>query len=153
MPLLPPLQPLLMVDMKSILLEVTDTADDPSIYKLLECIGGVPLAASLLANLLRDGLETPSGLWKRWESERTSMIETGGHDRLSSLDVSIRLSIDSPRMTDYYFTKHILAILALLPNGFPEYSNLHYSLEAELRLRGYLYETSIQALKRVALVR
>jgi tetratricopeptide (TPR) repeat protein len=148
----PPLQPLSMVHMKSILLEITDTANDPCVYKLLECIGGIPLAASLLANLLRDDLETPSGLWSRWESERTSMIETGGQDRLSSLDVSIHLSIESPRMNACPSAKTILALLALLPNGFPEDSSLRSCLGENLAKKGHSYERSIQALKRVALV-
>jgi GTPase SAR1 family protein len=151
-PLLPPLVPLSIVHMKSILVNIADTADNPSIHKLLECIGGVPLAAFLLANLLRDGLETPSGLWSRWESESTSMIETGGQDRLSSLDTSIQLSIDSPRMKACPSAKLILSILALLPNGFPEDLNLRLRLGEKLAEMEHSYERSIQALKRVALI-
>jgi tetratricopeptide (TPR) repeat protein len=151
-PLLPPLVPLSIDHMQSILLDIADAADNPVTRKLLECIGGVPLAASLLANLLRDGVETPAGLWRRWESERTSMIETGGQDRLSNLDISIQLSIESPRMKACPSAKSVLSILALLPNGFPEDSNLRCCLGEKLTQIGHLYEQSIQALKRVALI-
>ncbi|KAF8967329.1 hypothetical protein BDZ97DRAFT_2073670 [Flammula alnicola] len=87
--------------------------------KLLIEVDGIPLAVKLLASLLRDG-ESSDNLWRRWERERTEMIEIGNPDRLSNLDTSIQLSLNSPRMRADNNAAAVLGMLSLLPDGFPD---------------------------------
>jgi hypothetical protein len=150
-PLLQPLEPLSLQDSKRILSSIADIQDNEYTDKLLAVAGGIPLTATLIANLLRDELETPASLWSRWRHEKTSMLETGG-DRHSSLDVSIQVSLLSPRMKVCQYAIPLLAMLALLPNGFPDDGTLRSTIRYKLSDIGQSYDESIQALKRVALV-
>jgi hypothetical protein len=77
--------------------EIADKAIDDDVEKLLQNIEVIPLAAKLIASIIRDDLnETPSGLSSRWSWEKTSLIETGGEHRLTSLDCSINRLGRSP---------------------------------------------------------
>jgi tetratricopeptide (TPR) repeat protein len=89
---------------------------------LLEEVGGLPLAAMILAHKVKDGTRT-SNLRKRWPQEKTSLFEIGhSGSRNSSLDATIGLSIQY--VQEAPFARHLLSILAVLPNGLPEESQL-----------------------------
>lgn len=84
-PLLPPLTRL----PASSMLEVLDHAasgqvnlQDADVKQLMNEIDGLPLAATLLGHLLRDGIETPESLQRRWSKENTKMLETSENHRL-----------------------------------------------------------------------
>ena len=113
-PLFPVLQPLQLDDSMQILTNaaahenVTVTTSDEHICKLIQEVKGVPLTATLLGHLLRDGVETGESLWNRWQDEHTSMIKTDDNDRLYSLDVSIQLSMNCWYMNKVPDAKELL---------------------------------------------
>ncbi|KAF9477259.1 hypothetical protein BDN70DRAFT_922737 [Pholiota conissans] len=123
---LPPLSTLSSSSARIILQKISPShVVDDYTEKLLDAIEGIPLAIMLISNLLRDW-ERAQTLWKRWLKEQTSMIETGGEDRESSLNASIALSVHSPRMTKDPDAQTLLAALSLPPHvigkGFPGYA-------------------------------
>jgi tetratricopeptide (TPR) repeat protein len=149
-PLLGPLGELSMQDTQQIVNEIADVESDEHTDMLLNAMGGIPLAATLFASLIRDALETSATLWNRWQYERTSILETGGLDRHSSLDVSIHISINSPRMRACPSAIDVLSLLAFLPAGFPE--SLIPDLSFELSSIGLNTDGAIQTLKRASLI-
>ncbi|KAJ7595841.1 hypothetical protein C8J56DRAFT_1022350 [Mycena floridula] len=121
--------------------------DDSEVAELLESLGHMPLAVTLMAKL---GKETE---WKSRElldSFRTAgptmLGPNNGSDSRHSINVSIRLSLDSPLMqrTPDAFT--LLIIISMLPSGTtprhlqkywaPSLSNLPAALQA-------LFDTSL----------
>lgn len=69
--------------------------------------------------------ETPVALLERWDSEHTSMLTRGREHRLSSLDISIKVSLDGPGMRSNPAAEDLLGLLALLPDGVQ--NNKHLS--------------------------
>ncbi|KAJ7248825.1 hypothetical protein C8J57DRAFT_1672697, partial [Mycena rebaudengoi] len=93
-----PLKPLSNMAAWQTFIEVADEGhDDASIKELLELTGNLPLAVSLIANVL--GLKE-------------------GYDQRSSLDISIMLSYTSSRMTPG--AQELLSILSMLPDGLAD---------------------------------
>jgi hypothetical protein len=117
-PLLPPLEKLNDANSK-LIFETICGEVDVFVEKLLKAIDGIPLAVTLVSALLQEGNETSESLWARWERTRTKVLENGGKDRLSNLDRSIHLSVYGPRMQADPNTILILAMLSILPDGFP----------------------------------
>jgi hypothetical protein len=75
----------------------------------------VPLAIELLSHLSQ---VTPSELlWEEWNSKQIKAIQTGQENRLSSLEYSIQLSVNSGRMKANPAAKNILGVLSMLPDG------------------------------------
>jgi tetratricopeptide (TPR) repeat protein len=92
-----------------------EMAGDPNLNALLEEVGFVPLAISLMAHAAQ-GETNLSGLWRRWKEERTAMLKRGGgQHRLTNLELSYQLSLTSPRVSPE--ARRLLALLAQLPNG------------------------------------
>ena len=73
--------------------------DDPLLPDVLRALDGWPLAIELFA-AQADGLAGLAATWRRWQAERTAMLDRGETipGRLSSLAVSLAFSLDSPRM-------------------------------------------------------
>ncbi|KAF8207505.1 hypothetical protein K438DRAFT_1755545 [Mycena galopus ATCC 62051] len=115
-PFLSPLQPLSDDAAKQTFMEITDhsyTFEEAK--ELLQFTDNMPLAVDLIAHLTE--CEGMSNVLVRWETEKTSMLSMG-FDRRSSLDVSIGLSLSSPRITPE--SKELLSLLSILPNGLSE---------------------------------
>ncbi|KAF8801655.1 hypothetical protein BYT27DRAFT_7197881 [Phlegmacium glaucopus] len=112
---LPPLQP---VDLESALaiFKTISHKEDEYATKLIKAVDCVPLAVTLMANLASVDGETTEALWLRWNEESTSMVERG-LDRLSSLEISVQVSLSSPRMQHDPSAAAFLSLLALLPDG------------------------------------
>ena len=88
---------------------------DRRLDELLSAIDHVPLAISLLA-ALAEGEPDLEGLWRRWQDERTAMLQrAGGRDRLTNIELSYEVSWTGPRMTSA--GRRLLSLLALLPAG------------------------------------
>ena len=117
-PLFPPLEKLSDANSKLIFETICGPVDE-FVDKLLKAIDGIPLAVTLVSALLQEGNETSGSLWARWEKTRTTVVENGGKDRLSNLDTSIHLSVYGPRMQADPNAISILAMLSILPDGFP----------------------------------
>jgi tetratricopeptide (TPR) repeat protein len=99
-----------------------DTVDNYDSFagKLLKAVDYVPLAVSLLAHLAQS--ESPEMLLKGWNEKQTEFIQRDAGDRaqknkLSNLEYSIRLSIDSGRMRNNTSAKEMLGVLSMLPDG------------------------------------
>ena len=85
--------------------------------KLIDAVDCLPLAVTLLGSLAE--VSTAETLWERWQKENIALIEKEKGDKLASLEFSISLSFKSNRMAADGFSKRLLGILSLLPDGMP----------------------------------
>ena len=125
---------------------------DEFVEKLLGAVDGILLAISLISTLLQEGNESSKSLWGRWAKAQSGVLENGGNDRLSSLDTSIHLSVYGPRMQADPKTIEILAMLSVLPDGFPDNEMALEKLESHLP-EGYNYRKALLTMRRVSLVK
>ncbi|KAJ7715006.1 hypothetical protein B0H14DRAFT_3171353 [Mycena olivaceomarginata] len=115
-PFLLPLQPLSDDAARQTFVEITDNVyDEKDIAQILRFTDNMPLVVDLIAHLA--DYEGLSNVLARWETERTALISVG-HDRKSNLDVSISLSLSSPRITSE--SKELLSLLSILPDGLSD---------------------------------
>jgi hypothetical protein len=77
----------------------------------------LPLAINLLAHLVDS--DSCSNVLSRWQEEKTSVISQG-YDRRSNLDLSISLSLSSPRLAYSPHSLDLLSLLAILPDGLSD---------------------------------
>ncbi|KAJ6461503.1 hypothetical protein C8R47DRAFT_1159459 [Mycena vitilis] len=117
-PFLPPLSPLEQDAARQIFIDIADDVHDPDeVDQVLALTDNMPLAISLLAHLAdADGCST---VLLRWEEERTSAL-SNGWDRKSNLDLSIALSLSSPRLRRFPHANKLLSLLSMLPNGLSD---------------------------------
>ncbi|KAJ7315600.1 hypothetical protein DFH08DRAFT_1039809 [Mycena albidolilacea] len=114
-PFLPPLEPLDQDAAQKIFMDITDGVHEPTeAKKVLALTGNMPLAIDLLANLV--DTEGCSTVLFRWEQEKTSLI-SDGYDKISNLNLSIALSLSSPRLNTLPQAKDLLSLLSMLPDG------------------------------------
>ena len=85
--------------------------------KLIDAVDCLPLAVTLLGSLAE--VSTAETLWDRWQKENIALIEKEKGGKLASLEFSVSLSFKSNRMAADGFSKRLLGILSLLPNGMP----------------------------------
>ncbi|KAJ7817531.1 P-loop containing nucleoside triphosphate hydrolase protein, partial [Mycena leptocephala] len=117
-PFLLPLQPLGHDAAWQTFIEIADDSHNPEeVEKVLLLTANMPLAISLLANLADS--EGCANLLARWEKEKTSLI-SDGFDKGSNLDLSISLSISSPRLKSYPQSLDLLSVLSMLPDGLSD---------------------------------
>ncbi|KAI0297118.1 P-loop containing nucleoside triphosphate hydrolase protein [Russula brevipes] len=108
MPLLPPLMTLDHDSAKSVWVHTADNYDAFA-EELIKSVDYVPLAVTLLAHLAQ--ATSPEILLKQWHKEQTQFIHTSQANRLSNLEYSIQLSIDSGRMRANPSAKEMLGVL------------------------------------------
>jgi len=65
----------------------------PGLSELIEVTDGLPLAITLMATQAQ--YTSCEILLRRWNDKRTAMLRRGAENRLSSLDVSIQISLES----------------------------------------------------------
>ncbi|TFY54735.1 hypothetical protein EVG20_g9586 [Dentipellis fragilis] len=113
----PFLEPVTPLSLEAALLtfEAISGKRDDYALKLVQAVECVPLAVYLLAYLAQS--EGTADVWGCWEAEHTSMIHRRAIDQLSSVDFSIMLSLQSPRMTADPDALVLLGILSMLPDG------------------------------------
>ncbi|KAJ6473985.1 P-loop containing nucleoside triphosphate hydrolase protein [Mycena vitilis] len=125
-PFLPPLSPLEKDAARQTFIDIADDVHNPQeVDKVLALTDNMPLAISLLANLVDS--EGCSMVLSRWKDEKTSMISDGHHKR-SNLDLSISLSLSSPRLKTYPSSLQLLSLLSMLPNGLSDVELLQSNL-------------------------
>ncbi|KAJ6509627.1 P-loop containing nucleoside triphosphate hydrolase protein, partial [Mycena vulgaris] len=117
-PFLPPLEPLSQDAARQTFIDIADDIHASSdIEKILSLTGNMPLAIDLLSHMV--DTEGCTSTLNRWEAENTSLISEG-HDRRSNLDLSISLSLSSPRITLLPQAKDLLSLLSMLPDGLSD---------------------------------
>ncbi|KAJ7620694.1 P-loop containing nucleoside triphosphate hydrolase protein, partial [Mycena polygramma] len=117
-PLSPPLRPLEQDAARQMFIDIADDAHNPDeVDQVLALTDNMPLAISLLAHVADS--ESCSTVLSRWEEEKTSMISYGW-DRKSNLDLSISLSLSSPRLKPFPHSHQLLSLLSMLPNGLSD---------------------------------
>ncbi|KAJ7120293.1 P-loop containing nucleoside triphosphate hydrolase protein [Mycena epipterygia] len=117
-----------------------DFHDTEDISKLLSLTDNMPLAVDLIAHLVDQ--EGCDDVMTRWETEKTSLL-SHGHDRRSNLDISITLSLSSPRLSSG--AKDLLSLLSILPDGLSNAQLIQTKLSIKnvLEGRSILLRTSL----------
>ncbi|KAJ7888425.1 P-loop containing nucleoside triphosphate hydrolase protein, partial [Mycena olivaceomarginata] len=142
-PFLLPLKPL---DLKAAHLTFIDITDDKhdleEVDKILSLTDNMPLAINLLAHLVDS--EGCSNVLLRWEKEKTSVI-SNGFDKRSNLDLSISLSLSSPRMKLLPQSQELLSLLGMLPDGLSDVDLVQSKLPLEhpLKCKAVLKSTAL----------
>ncbi|KAJ7849917.1 hypothetical protein B0H13DRAFT_1563276, partial [Mycena leptocephala] len=115
-PFLPLLKPLEQAAARQTFIDIADNTHDPEqVDKVLSLTDNMPLAISLIAHLVDS--EGCSHVLFHWEEEKTSLI-SDGYDRTSNLDLSISLSLSSPRLNSHSIA--LLSLLSMLPDGLSD---------------------------------
>ncbi|KAJ7477514.1 hypothetical protein FB451DRAFT_190982 [Mycena latifolia] len=117
-PFLQPLQPLAQDAARKTFIDIVDdgyTIED--IDKILLLADNMPLAIDLIAHLVDyDGFDS---VMKHWETERTSLLSEG-RNKGSNLDLSISMSLESPRLASVPHARDLLSLLSVLPDGLSD---------------------------------
>ncbi|KAJ7614946.1 hypothetical protein FB45DRAFT_684254, partial [Roridomyces roridus] len=125
-PFMPPLTPLSNDAARQTFIDIADdfhTTKDMD--KILGFTDNMPLAVDLAAHLVaNEGCET---VLARWETEKTAMLSEG-LDRRSNLDVSIGVSLSSPRIQALPGAQDLLSLLSILPDGLSQVELVQVSL-------------------------
>ncbi|KAJ7321375.1 P-loop containing nucleoside triphosphate hydrolase protein, partial [Mycena albidolilacea] len=128
-PFLRALQPL---DQQAARLTFADIADSghsqEEVDQILSLTDNMPLAISLLAHLA--DTEGCSAVLSCWDKENTSLISEGS-DKRSNLDLSISLSLSSPRMQLFPQSQELLSLLSMLPDGLADVDLIQSKLPLE----------------------
>ncbi|KAJ7618672.1 hypothetical protein FB45DRAFT_932185 [Roridomyces roridus] len=115
-PFLGPLKTLSESEAHQIFSDIAGTLhNDEQVKALLDLTGNLPLAVSLMANVA--SYESCESILAQWKTSSTTLL-TAGSDTTSSLDISIQLSFESPRMTAD--ARNLLSLLSLLPDGLSD---------------------------------
>ncbi|KAJ7495147.1 hypothetical protein FB451DRAFT_1019488, partial [Mycena latifolia] len=128
-PFLQPLQPLAQDAARKTFIDIVDdgyTVED--IDKILLLTDNMSLAIDLLAHLVDyDGMDS---VMQHWETDRTSLLSEG-HNKGSNLDLSISMSLDSPRLASVPHARRLLSLLSILPDGLADADLLQSRLPIE----------------------
>ncbi|KAJ7832675.1 hypothetical protein B0H14DRAFT_2591945 [Mycena olivaceomarginata] len=115
-PFLQPLTPFSNAAAWQVFVDIAEDHHESSkVQQLLDITGNLPLAVSLMANIV--GYEGWDQTLSHWNEENTHLL-SNGYDQRSSLDISIMLSYSSPRMT--CGAQELLSLLSMLPDGLSE---------------------------------
>ncbi|KAJ7223417.1 hypothetical protein GGX14DRAFT_307667, partial [Mycena pura] len=125
-PFLPALKPLPLDAARQTFADITDNVDDAKdIDKILLFTDNMPLAINLIAYLVDyEGLST---VLTRWETDKT-LILSEGYDTKSNLELSISVSLSSPRITSSPHARSLLSLLSVLPDGLSDVELLQSKL-------------------------
>ncbi|KAJ7190433.1 P-loop containing nucleoside triphosphate hydrolase protein, partial [Mycena pura] len=117
-PFLKPLSPLAYDAARKTFIDIAGVDHDINdMDKILHLTDNMPLAIDLMAHLVNS--EECATVLSRWDTEKTSLV-SDGYDRRSNLDISIALSISSPRVASVSGTKDLLCLLSMLPDGISD---------------------------------
>ncbi|KAJ7457755.1 hypothetical protein FB451DRAFT_1509045 [Mycena latifolia] len=117
-PFLEPLKPLTQDAARQTFIDIADDGHTfEEIDKILVLVDNMPLAIDLIAHVV--DAQGFASVLDRWEKERTSLLSEG-HDRQSNLDLSISLSLESPRMLASPEAQELLSLLSILPDGLSD---------------------------------
>ncbi|KAJ7831321.1 hypothetical protein B0H14DRAFT_2515376 [Mycena olivaceomarginata] len=117
-PFLRPLSPLSPSAAHQTFIEIADGINDISeVDQLLEITDNIPLAVQLVANVAASkGVQATLDHWK---IESTALLSAGCNKR-SNLELSIKLSLSSPRLASLPHAVDLLSLMALLSDGISD---------------------------------
>ncbi|KAJ7435194.1 hypothetical protein FB451DRAFT_1136535 [Mycena latifolia] len=142
-PFLEPLKPLAQNAARQMVIDIVDDGHAlEDIDKILFLADNMPLAIDLIAHLVDyEGFEN---VLCRWDTEKTSLISEG-HNKSSNLDLSISLSLASPRIRSMPQSQDLLSLLSILPDGISDMELLQYQLPINniLACKSTLLRTSL----------
>lgn len=118
---LDPIEPLSLSAARQAFTSIRSKHIDDRLDDLLRAVDCVPLPVVLLASYGQRGFST-SKLLEIWNEKQTRLLDDGV-DRLSNLDISLRISLDSPPMKARPDALMLLSMIAHLPGGIV-YDNL-----------------------------
>lgn len=140
-PFIPPLTPLDTTAARLTFTTISDTPEnDPHLEQLLKALDNLPLAITLMANLAQ--AETPAVLLRRWSLENTTML-TRGPDHRSSLEISIKISLDGPRMRQNLDANRLLRLLSILPQGSKDLEDIAPNIQNVHKAAGVLKQVGL----------
>ncbi|KAJ7779651.1 P-loop containing nucleoside triphosphate hydrolase protein, partial [Mycena metata] len=117
-PFLQPLPPLAQDAARKMFIDIADDKHSlEAVDQVLSLTDNMPLSISLLAHLV--DIEGCKEILSRWEKEKTSLI-SDGYDKRSNLQLSISISLSSPRIVSMLQSQGLLALLAMLPDGLSD---------------------------------
>ncbi|KAJ7042291.1 hypothetical protein C8F04DRAFT_1295353 [Mycena alexandri] len=117
-PFLLPLPPLAQDAARKMFMDIADDKHSlEAVDRVLGLTDNMPLSISLLAHLV--DVEGCPQILSRWDTEKTSLISEG-YDRRSNLELSISLSLSSPRIASKPQSQDLLALLSMLPDGLSD---------------------------------
>jgi hypothetical protein len=126
-----------------IFVDIADSGhSQEEVDRILSLTDNMPLAISLLAHLA--DTEGCSNVLSRWEKEKTSLISEG-FDKRSNLDLSISLSLSSPRIQFLPHSQELLSLLSMLPDGLADSDLIQSNLPIDniLKCKGALKSTAL----------
>ncbi|KAJ7018861.1 hypothetical protein C8F04DRAFT_1015870 [Mycena alexandri] len=142
-PFLAPLLPLSQTAARQTFIAIADDVHNMhDVDNVLSLTDNLPLAINLIAHLVdSEGCLT---VLSRWEHEKTSIISEG-YDRKSNLDISISVSLSSPRITSVPRSRDLLSLLSMLPDGIAdvELRQANIPIDDILRCKTALLRTSL----------
>src|ERR1700743_3201582 len=142
-PFLQPLSPLDHHAAQKTFIDIAgETHDSNDMDKILHLTDNMPLAIDLMAHLVdSEGCAT---IFSRWDTEKTSLV-SDGFDRRSNLDMSIALSLSSPRMASVSGAKELLSLLSMLPDGLSdiELGQINFPIYNILECKATVLRTSL----------
>ncbi|KAJ7896607.1 P-loop containing nucleoside triphosphate hydrolase protein, partial [Mycena olivaceomarginata] len=128
-PFLRALQPLDQQAARLIFADIADSGHNvEEVDQILSLTDNMPLAISLLAHSA--DTEGCSNVLSRWDKERTSLISEGS-DKRSNLDLSISVSLSSPRIQFLPQSQELLSLLSMLPDGLADVDLIQSRLPLE----------------------
>ncbi|KAJ6595770.1 P-loop containing nucleoside triphosphate hydrolase protein [Mycena vulgaris] len=142
-PFLPALKSLTQDAAQQTFIDIADGChDSDDIDKVLLLTDNMPLAINLMAHLVES--EGCPNVLARWEEEKTSLI-SDGYDKRSNLDLSISMSLSSPRITSVPHCQDLLSLLSMLPDGLSDIELVQSKLPIKdiLRCKTALLSTSL----------
>ncbi|KAF8193174.1 hypothetical protein K438DRAFT_1761882 [Mycena galopus ATCC 62051] len=142
-PFLSPLKPLDQEAARCTFIDIADNGHRPEeVDQVLSLTDNMPLAISLLAHLADS--EGCTNVLLRWEEEKTTLISEG-FDKRSNLDLSISLSLSSPRIESLPHSRELLSLLSMLPDGLSDVELVQSNLPVDniLGCKAALIHTSL----------
>ncbi|KAJ7716296.1 P-loop containing nucleoside triphosphate hydrolase protein, partial [Mycena metata] len=142
-PFLPPLEPLSQEAARKIFIDLAeDRHSTEEMDQVLHLTDNMPLSINLLAQAV--DVEGCTAILSRWQREHTSVISEGS-DRRSNLELSISLSLASPRITSTPYSQELLSLLSILPDGLSdaELKQSHFAVQGVLDCKRALLRTSL----------
>ncbi|KAJ7741863.1 hypothetical protein B0H16DRAFT_1861653 [Mycena metata] len=142
-PFLPPLERLAQDAARKMFIDIAeDRHSIEEIDAVLQLTDNMPLSVSLLAHAV--DVEGCNAILLCWQREHTYVISEG-YDRRSNLELSISLSLASPRITSVPHSQELLSLLSLLPDGLSdaELKQSNFAIQDILNCKRALLPTAL----------